>query len=188
MLPSALQFGNVASLSPQTEIDAASLKTLGGMSDSSNVQIREAAENILIAFDGLSAGNLAAGGGIVAVNPGFGITYELNVSVYNAGSEAITIDYILEGVRYHVSWSYEIGDEVGWDDLKGITNIGIKNCFSYSIPPNTLGKFQVWVTMITGSDPTAHHAFIVNASEAQKTQSLMTMENTRDFEENWNNQ
>ena len=153
---------------PLSEVWMGQLATLTGNANT----------NVFNELDGLSAGNLQNGKGIVSVNPGFGHTYEINIRIQNSGTEPRRLNYYLYGGVSHVSWRYAVcNPTVGWsqawtenislvdgDNPKIDAETGTKKIFSNDlvIPAGKCINLQLWLTIYTGSIPVIQNAIVID--------------------------
>lgn len=143
-------------------------------------------KEIFAEFDGLNANNLHTGKGISTIDPAYGITYEFDVDVYNADTKSRIFSYVLQGDKYYVSWKCYIDgvyQNEGYHNTTNGDNSSSVGIFDHSILSGKKATYKIYVTMMTGSSPTFHHAFYIDATADEKKVSLMN-ENVGNYPQN----
>ena len=128
-------------------------------------------------------------GVILSPNP-YEIQYEFTINLYNAGSKPSSFCYLLQNNFTYVK--YEIYEE----NIQGERSL-LRDFYDYfkiegtaeqpftileqTIFPEQKLTFVIRVTMIGSATPGAHHAFLINPTEKQKTTSLLNNEYARAY-------
>ena len=115
--------------------------------------------------------------GIINAPIPYELTFEIPVTVHNSGSQTKVFSYIMQGHEMYVEYSIDGSGEdkyyKGYFPGNGVNQSYSQEVFHYTVQPGETVECVIKVTMITGSNPTVHHAFAINATEAQKSAPLL---------------
>ena len=115
--------------------------------------------------------------GIVICPVPYELTHEYSVTVKNVGNEWHNLSYVVQGQEIDVN--YMVIGEQGADQNNRVsikqTEDKAQEIFGYWLKPGETIHCTIQVTMITGSNPTVHNAFVADITEEQKTADLLSL-------------
>ena len=99
---------------------------------------------------------------------GFGVTHKYRLKITNISEVTKKFSYVLQGMCYTVN--YSINSTIpGKTPVNGLIEKNVPywvwlstECFNYDISPGETAIINIETTLMTGSNPTLHNAFVID--------------------------
>lgn len=101
---------------------------------------------------------------------GFGVTHRYRLKITNIGTETKRFSYVVQGQQYNVNYSVSSSISEKSESLKNVSKsvpswVWLSTeCFSYELNAGETAIINIETTLMTGSNPTLHNAFVIDAN------------------------